>query len=252
MHGTKPSFVPSALPVNLRTRSTGTVHAATAEGTPQCPVKADTATDIVSATVTCRRCLSLQSAKVAVEPQEPPAATPVVPAAEEPVTVRTGSTERGFRIPPPPAEYAFPTIDAASLTNAQFDGVACVRCHRTEEPMVRVGHEENGPLFQCAAHAAPEFSVERCPAWCVADHSNGRDAEHESELVTVAAPEGADDAEVVAQLMQEPGEPLRLSLGVCKGVECLGDADLTIDDAERLVEHLQTLITTARTGGRSR
>ena len=42
-------------------------------------------------------------------------------------------------------------IDATRLTRAQLDGEACIRCHAFESGMVRVGHGENGPLFQCVA-----------------------------------------------------------------------------------------------------
>ncbi|ACZ84826.1 DUF6907 domain-containing protein [Streptosporangium roseum] len=262
-------------PVNLRTRSTGTVHVATADGRSLCPARvAADGVEVVSAPVSCRSCLKLQPVKV-VERQELPAA--------------------------PPA-------DIIRLTGDQLDGVACIRCSATDAPMVPAGTGERGQLFECADHgreygvrgtvdhgngpqirtytgtdavgmlaelrdvqhrqggvvdavvvsrpaggewapAAPSCSA--CPAWCRADHGNGVDVEHEGELITVAAPEAAEGVEVVARLLQFPGGALRLSLGLYEGVECDAETELFLTEAERLVEHLQTLITAARAGARS-
>lgn len=59
--GDSPTFTPAPRtgPANMRTRSTGTVHATDAHGTPACPVKASTVMDSTSDAVTCRRCIAL-------------------------------------------------------------------------------------------------------------------------------------------------------------------------------------------------
>lgn len=102
---------------NLRNDRSGVVHAALA-GYVVCQARTNagayTATDEA---VSCRNCLK----------------RPALPAA------------------PAAATQAADDIDATRLTRAQLDGEACIRCHAAESGMVRVGHGENGPLFQCVA-----------------------------------------------------------------------------------------------------
>lgn len=232
----------ATLTVNLRTRSTGTVHAANADGSPMCPtrVTAD-ALEVTFETATCRSCLKLQPLEV--------------PPADEPATVRPATVELAPFIPAPRSDTpAAPLLPRGGWwqSDEQLDGLACIRCASVDAPMVPAGIGERGQLFECACHTS-------CPAWCATNHMGGIDVEHVSDLITVAAPEGSevtgDDGhvrtmEVVADLIQIPGEALRVSVGVCEGVECLGSADMSIDETELMVTHLQTIIAAARTGAR--
>ncbi|MFF0243947.1 DUF6907 domain-containing protein [Streptosporangium sandarakinum] len=94
-----------------------------------------------------------------------------------------------------------------------------------------------------AAADATTDDFTHCPAWCITDHGNGVDVEHESAHELLAA---AGDCELVGQLLADPGQAPRLSLAICEGVEALGSVDLSVDDAEQLMTRLQTLITAAR------
>ncbi|MGW4424016.1 hypothetical protein [Streptosporangium sp. NPDC004631] len=104
---------------NLRNTRSGIVHAALA-GYVICQTRTNagayTATD---EPISCRNCL------------------------KQPVT-RAGVAQVLAADP-----LAADDIDVTRLTRAQFDGEACIRCHASEPGMVRVGHGENGPLFQC-------------------------------------------------------------------------------------------------------
>ncbi|MEU3168940.1 hypothetical protein [Streptosporangium sp. NPDC006930] len=108
--------------VNLRS-STGIVHAAH-DGRPDCPTRFRPSKHGYTATsdpVTCAHCLrNPTQAPAAVEAVEPPAA------------------------------------DVATLTEAQLDGVACIRCASTTTPMVPAGIGERGQLFNCTNHPAEE------------------------------------------------------------------------------------------------
>ncbi|MFD8564827.1 DUF6907 domain-containing protein [Streptosporangium canum] len=119
---------------NLRTRSTGTVHAATSQGEPLCPTRVTAAAmEPTSAPVDCRSCVKLQT----VTPQ----------------------------------------ADIIALTGDQLDGIACIRCHATDAPMVPAGVGERGQLFECTDHtappAAPEPTAMPCPPWCESDDHGG-------------------------------------------------------------------------------
>lgn len=61
-HLTSVTSSSATLTANLRTRSTGTVHATTGEGEPMCPTRVTaTALEATSAPVTCRSCVKLQT-----------------------------------------------------------------------------------------------------------------------------------------------------------------------------------------------
>ncbi|MEU4405052.1 hypothetical protein AB0F88_11035 [Streptosporangium sp. NPDC023963] len=49
-----------------------------------------------------------------------------------------------------PAEVA--EVDIIALTDDQLDGIACIRCHRTDTPMIPAGTGERGQLFECIPH----------------------------------------------------------------------------------------------------
>ncbi|MET8381586.1 hypothetical protein ABZV14_01130 [Streptosporangium canum] len=221
----------TTLPVNLRTRSTGTVHAVTAAGTPLCPARAAAGMESTSAPVSCRSCLKLQPLEV-VELQEQPAE----------VGVR-GTVDHGNG----PQVRTYTGTDAVGML-AELRDVQRRQGGAVDAVVVsRVPGGDWRPVAAVAPGA--------CPEWCVVDHSNGVDVEHVGELETVAAPEGAEveggdgeirTVEVVAQLRQDPGGAPTFVLGVCLGVECDVEAEMPVDEAERLVERLQTLITAAR------
>ncbi|MEV7007556.1 hypothetical protein [Streptosporangium sp. NPDC051022] len=55
---------------------------------------------------------------------------------------------------------AEPQADIIALSDAQLDGIACVRCGDTGAPMVPAGHAERGQLFECTRHREPAAPVE--------------------------------------------------------------------------------------------
>ncbi|WP_030919031.1 hypothetical protein [Streptosporangium amethystogenes] len=123
MHSTKPSLVPSALPANLRTRSTGTIHASITPGYPLCPARARAVDGNPYAEtnepITCGHCLKLA-----------------------------------------PIQMADVAEDTAPLSGDQLDGLACIRCGAVDAPMVPAGMGEHGQLFACTSHTvATEFGV---------------------------------------------------------------------------------------------
>lgn len=206
-----PENGPSA--TNLRTRSTGTVHAA-ADGVPLCPARS-TRTDqngpyveTVDA-VTCRSCVKLAP----TEAVESPAAVVV------------------------------------ALTGDQLDGIACIRCERTDTRMVPAGSAEHGQLFQCADHDTPA-----CPTWCNADDHGGDDPGERAHwgytadvpLSLTPTTPGAEPPSLMATLLKVEGEyPRDTHVSVSDTLSGRG-LSLTLDEADQLAECLRTLTAQAR------
>lgn len=55
----------------------------------------------------------------------------------------------------------------ATLTPAQLDSAACVRCGGTDGPMTPLGRLDGVQLFACTDHAMP------CMSWCIGQHDPG-------------------------------------------------------------------------------
>ncbi|WP_326830242.1 hypothetical protein OIE13_17085 [Streptosporangium sp. NBC_01810] len=230
MHGTKLDRTPPALPVNLRTRSTGTVHAATADGTPLCPTRVTAAAlEFTSEPVSCRSCLKLHSLEV-VEHQEQPAADES-PAPRETGVRGTVRTAEGIGPRVYPGENVAELLDTLKGVQRRgglpVDGEVVSRAPGGVWELLKPG---------------PAPSVSPCPPWCRTDHVNGVDVEHESGLEHVD-----EHTELMTGFRQDPGGPVLIVLSDDER----SDGTLTLEQAEHLAAHLQTLITAARTGARS-
>ncbi|MEV4752146.1 hypothetical protein AB0K21_37800 [Streptosporangium sp. NPDC049248] len=231
MHGTKLDRTPPALPVNLRTRSTGTVHASTADGAPLCPTRITSgALESTSEPVSCRSCrscLKLHSLEV-VERQEQPVADES-PAPRETGVRGTVRTAEGI------GPRVYPGENVAELLDT-LKGVQ----RRGGLPMdAEVVSRAPGGVWE-PLEAIPAPSVSPCPSWCRTDHAGGVDVEHESDLEHVD-----EHTDLMTGFRQDPGGPVLIVLSDDER----SDGTLTLEQAEHLATHLQTLITAARQGG---
>ncbi|MGJ6961162.1 hypothetical protein ACSDR0_04570 [Streptosporangium sp. G11] len=135
-----------------------------------------------------------------------------------------------------------------ALTVPQLEGWACVICAVLGIPAVFVGMIGGREVYACNScaistpPATPAAPATTCPAWCGTDHLNGVDVEHESGLDVVHP-----GHEFMTGLRQQPGDEVLIVLSDDERSE----GTLTVEQAEHLVEHLQTLITAARQGARS-
>ncbi len=187
------------IPANLRTCTTGTVHATGADGTPLCPTRiSPEAMETTTAAVTCKSCLKLGTEAAPVQ----------APA------------------------------NIVALTDDQLDGVACVRCGGTGAPMVPAGFGERGQVFECTHHD----DTPTCPTWCDAEH-NAVNVEHVSDQHVQETPRG----DVGVQLRRDPAGRPRIALATFRHQECeLGEAELTLADAEILAMTLLARVAAAR------
>ncbi|MGS2640267.1 hypothetical protein [Streptosporangium sp. G12] len=135
-----------------------------------------------------------------------------------------------------------------ALTVPQLEGWACVICAVLGIPAVFVGIIGGCEVYACNACAsqptppAAPLASAACPSWCDTDHRNGVDVEHDSGLDVVHP-----SHEFMTGLRQQPGDEVLIVLSDDERSE----GTLTVEQAEHLVAHLQTLITAARQGARS-
>ncbi|NUW33410.1 hypothetical protein HTZ77_18525 [Nonomuraea sp. SMC257] len=137
----------------------------------------------------------------------------------------------------------------------------CAICRMAGLPAVFVDVKDGQPLYACSGcgvrrdvppfHTAPAATATGCPPWCITDHSNGVDVEHEGamrELADSSIAQGDQFGDVVAQLRQEPGEVARIALAVCtdRGDQ---ETEISLEEALQVAYGLINAVSSARAAG---
>ncbi|MFI6788605.1 DUF6907 domain-containing protein [Nonomuraea sp. NPDC050383] len=137
----------------------------------------------------------------------------------------------------------------------------CAICRMAGLPAVFVDVKDGQPVYACSgcgrrdvppAHTAPAAATAGCPPWCMTDHSNGVDVEHEGamrDLAESSIAQGDRFGDVVAQLRQEPGEAARVALAVCtdRGDQ---EAEISLEEALQVAYGLINAVSAARAASR--